>query len=456
MIQRGEIPWMRNGVRAATEAQQPGRFIDQHVLPLFFRRTKSGPPAGARHDILLEEQFWNRGDRIIFGAVQLKGFRLTDWFPRVPGVYWSDHARFARENVWAEPPNNDAELGQYVSPRSKMSLIEEGGIGTIRLRPRRIDEEDCWLATALSGTECHRGIPLVIPNTVLQGAGVGWGDTVTLQGHVRFLQDAGLEDTAARVHHARPLIVFVEELEGSRSERSPKPIVITPVALFESTERQTRHEYRSAQYTFVHCAAGSDSELTAAADWIERYATKYNGRVVTNFDEQYPVMADAPLSYQRLVAKTYDRAVIKHFHGNIQVDSIDQIVQELGEIHMGHKINVGGSAIINIGTVLSNVTQTIRSAHGLNPEQKSRLEELIRPLKADLDNLKSNHPEEAKEIAEALEKVVAHAAKPAEERKKSFLELSAKGLKEAAELVKDVAPSILTTVGLIAKFVVGL
>ena len=123
---------------------------------------------------------------------------------------------------------------------------------------------------------------------------------------------------------------------------------------------------------------------------------------------------------------------------------------------MGHKINVGGSAIINIGTVLSNVTQTIRSAHGLNPEQKSRLEELIRPLKADLDNLKSNHPEEAKEIAEALEKVVAHAAKPAEERKKSFLELSAKGLKEAAELVKDVAPSILTTVGLIAKFVVGL
>jgi hypothetical protein len=36
------------------------------------------------------------------------------------------------------------------------------------------------------------------------------------------------------------------------------------------------------------------------------------------------------------------------------------------------------------------------------------------------------------------------------------LELSAKGLKEAAETVKDVAPAILTTAGLIARFITGL
>ncbi len=41
-------------------------------------------------------------------------------------------------------------------------------------------------------------------------------------------------------------------------------------------------------------------------------------------------------------------------------------------------------------------------------------------------------------------------------RKQSLLQLSAKGLKDAAELVKDIAPTILTTADLIAKFIVGL
>jgi hypothetical protein len=37
-----------------------------------------------------------------------------------------------------------------------------------------------------------------------------------------------------------------------------------------------------------------------------------------------------------------------------------------------------------------------------------------------------------------------------------MLELSAKGLKDAAETFKDIAPAVLTTAGLVARFVVGL
>jgi hypothetical protein len=77
-------------------------------------------------------------------------------------------------------------------------------------------------------------------------------------------------------------------------------------------------------------------------------------------------------------------------------------------------------------------------------------------LKADLARLKESQTDEAKEIADALEKVVANAAKPPQERKKNLLELSAKGLKEAAELVKDTAPSILSAADQIAKFIAGL
>jgi nucleoside phosphorylase len=120
------------------------------------------------------------------------------------------------------------------------------------------------------------------------------------------------------------LIIFVEELEGVTSRRSSEPLIITPVALFLGMDPR---EYKRAQYTFVHCNAGLDTELDAAVDWIENYTSKHAGRVITNFDEQRPVLADAPLSYQRLVDKTYDRAVIENFAGTILADRVEQVVQ---------------------------------------------------------------------------------------------------------------------------------
>ena len=77
-------------------------------------------------------------------------------------------------------------------------------------------------------------------------------------------------------------------------------------------------------------------------------------------------------------------------------------------------------------------------------------------MRADIDKVKATHAEEAKAVADALEKAVSSAAKPAAERKKGLLTLSVKGLKDAAELVKDISPSILATAGSIAQFIVGL
>ena len=193
---------------------------------------------------------------------------------------------------------------------------------------------------------------------------------------------------------------------------------------------------------------------------ITKYAAKHSGRIITNFDEQRPMLSNAPLSYQKLVAKTYDKAVFNHYSGNIKSALIDKVIQksvvQLGDTHVSNNINVGGSAIINIDSVLKGVTQTIGGAPGLDKGQKTELEGLVNSLKSDLESVKATHADEVKEITSALEKAVAHASKPPQERKKSILELSAKGLKDAAETVKDVAPAILTTAGLIAKFITGL
>jgi len=138
----------------------------------------------------------------------------------------------------------------------------------------------------------------------------------------------------------------------------------------------------------------------------------------------------------------------------MHAERIDTVIQQNGDTHVENNISVGGSAIININSTLNNVTQAIGEAPGLNSAQKSELEGLVGSLRAELDAIKATHADEAQEIASALEKAVVTAAKP--EKKKSLLTLTAKGLKEAAELVADVAPKVLTTATLITQFITGL
>ncbi len=68
--------------------------------------------------------------------------------------------------------------------------------------------------------------------------GVEWGDRVTVEGRVRFLKDAGLDDAASEVHHARPVIVFVDKLSGVTTKDTLWiRIIISPVALFEHVDK---------------------------------------------------------------------------------------------------------------------------------------------------------------------------------------------------------------------------
>ena len=447
-------PWDEKGAHVTIRASQPIRFIKQYLSPLFFGKTKPSTRREHAGTLLSEEQFWGNTAEVMFGSVDLKAFRITDWFPRSPGVFWTSRAQKARELVYANDPEQDPELGLIYKPLSKKGLIEEGGIGTIRLRPRSVDATRCWFGTALKTDYCHVGIPLAIPESLLSK--VRWGDVVDIRGHVRFLHDVGLEDVSHEIRGVRPILVVVDELRGVAT-RYPfaKSIIITPVALFRTSD-----DYECFKYSFVQCAAGSDSEIDHATEWIQKYSAKHSGRLITNFDEQRPLLSDAPLSYQKLVNKTYDKNIIKQFIGPTVIEHIDNLSCEqstfVGDINMGHKVNVTGPAIITIDSTLHDVTQTIGMAPGLTANEKSNLEDMVESLKAELESIKASHPDEVKEIAEAVHKVVTVASRPPEKRKHSLLERSAKGLTQAAELVKDVAPAVLSTAGLIAKFVTGL
>ena len=228
--------WQESGARSAVRAQRPVMFIEQHIRPLLIGNTIA--PRGARETDTYnsEDSFWNTAstDALLY-SVNLERFRITNWFPRAPGVYWSHEAEVARNNIYIHQQEHDPRLGAYYKPQDKMGLIENGGIGSVRLRPRRVDGEYCWLGTAVSGNVCHAGVPVAIPEALLDKTSIEWGECVNVRGRVRYLQDAGLDDIASSVHHARPLIIFVESLEGVASHDFYENLTISPTVLLQVT-----------------------------------------------------------------------------------------------------------------------------------------------------------------------------------------------------------------------------
>src|ERR1051325_8656336 len=133
---RNKTTW-EEPFQGAPRAERPGLFVEQQVTPLFFGRTR--PATGNHQQFGDERHFWEQCEKLPLKTVQLKGLRVCDWLPRAPGVFWSHDGIYAREYSFRHHHiTNDPELGLIVNPQAKMSLIEEGGLGTIRLRPRRI------------------------------------------------------------------------------------------------------------------------------------------------------------------------------------------------------------------------------------------------------------------------------------------------------------------------------
>ena len=414
-----ESLWSKSGARAAIQAINPARFIKQHVAPLLYEKTR--PPRGksARDKSFPnDEAFWKSASGSVFSSVTLVDFKLTEWFPRAPGVYWSEHGIQARRYAEDRDGIDDPELGRIVRPRSKMDLVEEGGLGTIRLRPRRIDSTDYWLTTAVTGIQCAGGVPVAVPDGLVARGSVGWRDTVTIVGKVRFLEDLGLEDPARSVHHASPLIVVAETIERSpRSRQNREPLLLTPVVLFSDVKanraRIRDHDWGGEfGYTFVHVPEEGAGDMGMAEEWLSKYAAKFGGRIITNFDQQRPHLSDAPLSYQRLVAGTYDRTIIEHiehlhFEGAKLADRIDRV----GDV-MSVNVTLGDGTVVHGDFVIAgSISESFNRAKQVVGDEHLRelLQRLASQVGAILEKLEHDYrlkpvdslPTESRAAAEA-------------------------------------------------------
>ena len=90
--------------RVAEYAIRSDRFVNRQVAHILYRETERGSHAPRSAKIVSEAQFWQDSDAIIGATVRLNGFKITDWFPRAPGVYSSARAARSETNSAAFHP----------------------------------------------------------------------------------------------------------------------------------------------------------------------------------------------------------------------------------------------------------------------------------------------------------------------------------------------------------------
>lgn len=124
---------------------------------------------------------------------------------------------------------------------------------------------------------------------------------------------------------------------------------------------------------------------------------------------------------------------------------------------MADRFNMSGDfrgAIINIKSTLTNVQQSIGDIRTNDVAARKELETLIGQLSEALQKVPAEHQEQAQAVAETA-KVLVDTAK-AEKPNKTMLQISGEGLKQAAENLAGVMPTVLTIAGQIVMTITKL
>jgi methyl-accepting chemotaxis protein len=110
---------------------------------------------------------------------------------------------------------------------------------------------------------------------------------------------------------------------------------------------------------------------------------------------------------------------------------------------MGDQFNLSGDfrgAIVNLKSTLKNVRQSAGQIPGGDEDGRKQLQELIDKLAAELEKTPPEKKEDAEAVAETAKALVDQAK--SEKPNKTLLQISGEGLKQAAQNLASVMPSV--------------
>ena len=418
-------------VVAGLDERLTRRFLLEHIQSANWQRPGITDNTAPDLRFTSNRDFWHviiRTRQITLNWVELRHFQVVDWFPRTPGLYYTSEAQ--RQRQMAEEYVSEENGILFYEPRGKGHMIS-GGIGSVRFKPIMIQGEDCWLCTATSDGICHSGVPLAIPNYLMRKTDLT--GVFNIWGQVRFLPEF-LEHHFYHLARIPQIYVFVDRIEKTGS--GGESVEITPMVFFEGGRQMGLDRHHNV--TYVRCRSNSLATLDQAADWLQWYISRYDGEIITNFDQQRPLFANAPFSLQNIMEGRVDRYRLRRYHiehADIICDTVEQIHAEVATMSTV-KVDFGNGNVFHGDVVVAE-----RIKNSFNRADKADvpddLKDLLKQLAVAVGRMSESLPKpDAEKVARDVETLTAEAtgANP----RRQWWELSIDGLKKAAESVGEI------------------
>lgn len=126
-----------------------------------------------------------------------------------------------------------------------------------------------------------------------------------------------------------------------------------------------------------------------------------------------------------------------------------------GDVHTGDRIDMSGDfrgANVNVKSTLTHVTQTVGALPQADDAAKAELQRLLAELEEALKQVPADKAQEKQTVEQMTEMLV----NAAEQTNKPMMQISAEGLKKAAENLAAVVPNVVKIAGAIVAGILGL
>ncbi|TCA64076.1 hypothetical protein E0H62_33700 [Rhizobium leguminosarum bv. viciae] len=252
--------------------------------------------------------------------VKLDGFRVFEWVPRNPGLYFHPQAKWqrqaAQDNLMhiheadfdayaraADAPADHAEIFRQLTksdepgrkliytPRGKVLMLE-GGLGCIRLKPVEFKQGGTyWWMGATSTLAPDEGIPIALPDHLYRQM----IDEIVERGYATADVTASIEfvpdeytDHFGKYYGIPRLYLKVQEVQ--RSSYAGGYGLVSVAASFVSDFEGDPGIYA----TYVTFEPSTKGARRSAATWLEEEYVKglHRGHILTDFDQQSPAFGN--------------------------------------------------------------------------------------------------------------------------------------------------------------------
>lgn len=244
---------------------------------------------GASNNVIVNEsKFWaaslKNPEMYIDLAFDLPSVTLSDWIPRVPGLFFRDNSLQLRQI---------ADLSGVGYMPHMESVYVMGGFGTSRFPP---DLSGNRIVSVTTSTSATCAIPAIIPNTVWNHLSLEPGDKLSL---MKVTWRSMVGEWSQRFESVRGIpraYLFIEDESQIRVVGKTNPPWYYPYTIMEHTVGNALH------YDYVFGTVENNESSQWLSDWFERYLRNRvnNGRYLLNPDPTHPLFDTAYDSPEQL------------------------------------------------------------------------------------------------------------------------------------------------------------